>query len=312
MEQAIQLFGYLILTFLGFVVPIVGLLLSTFQEGLSKLTAQYESEKTQSEQNIREQLKKLAESEKTDVAEIEKTLDALKAIKRTAEAKLSYLNPRRQTFRLFLPLLISFGGVIGSLVINPNVPYVYLLLLGSLVCFVYAMSGLWNLLNIMVEVKKSVDSNRKDVETKTIELLSALVEKFEKGGQYFLRNVHIALDRRNIEKDVGEISLLINKKEEVKLGIENSEPRMAKNLEIGFTFRTEFIIERKSEYNVYAEQAIQIVRYNVNMLQGNTHMILTPVVITPLKEGDYKIRTFIKAENIESKGHELSLKVTAK
>lgn len=67
MEQAIQLFGYLILTFLGIVSPILVILLSLFREGISQLTIQYENEKSQSENNIKEQLKKMGEAGKTDV-----------------------------------------------------------------------------------------------------------------------------------------------------------------------------------------------------------------------------------------------------
>ena len=43
MDIALQLFGYLILTVLTIVVPIFIVLLSIFQEGVSKLSKQYEN-----------------------------------------------------------------------------------------------------------------------------------------------------------------------------------------------------------------------------------------------------------------------------
>ena len=55
MNIALQLFGYLILTVLAIVVPIFIVLLSIFQEGVSKLSAQYEIKKKQSEKNLEEQ-----------------------------------------------------------------------------------------------------------------------------------------------------------------------------------------------------------------------------------------------------------------
>ena len=116
MEQAIQLFGFLILTFLGIVSPILVILLSMFREGISQLTIQYENEKSQSKNNIKEQLKKIVEAGKTDVEGIEQSLNKLKAIKKTAETKLSYLNPRKQILRLYMPFLISFLGAILSLI----------------------------------------------------------------------------------------------------------------------------------------------------------------------------------------------------
>jgi|GEM_PF-3880021 len=94
-EQAIQLFGYLILTFLAVPAPILVILLSIFREGRSKLTIQYENERFQSEKNIRGQLKKIGEAEKADVEQIQQSLYKLKAIKKGAQTKLSYLNPKK-------------------------------------------------------------------------------------------------------------------------------------------------------------------------------------------------------------------------
>ncbi len=51
MDIALQLFGYLILTVLSIVVPIFIVLLSIFQEGVSKLSEQYENQKSQSEES---------------------------------------------------------------------------------------------------------------------------------------------------------------------------------------------------------------------------------------------------------------------
>ena len=79
-EQAIQLFGYLILTFLAVPAPILVILLSVFREGRSKLTIQYENERSQSEHNINEQLKKTGETGKADVEHIQLSLNKLKAI----------------------------------------------------------------------------------------------------------------------------------------------------------------------------------------------------------------------------------------
>ena len=139
MEQAIQLFGFLILAFLGVVGPILVILLSVFREGISKLTIQYENEKFQSEKNIKEQLKKIAEAENADVKEIEQSLKSLKALKMIAETKLSYLNPKTQILQLFLPLLIAFLGVILAILTKTNVYCVGLFITVSLICLVYTI-----------------------------------------------------------------------------------------------------------------------------------------------------------------------------
>lgn len=307
MEQAIQLFGYLILTFLGIVSPILVILLSMFREGISQLAIQYENEKSQSEENIKEQLKKIGEAGKTDVGEIEQSLNKLKAIKKTAETKLSYLNPKEQILRLYTPFLISFLGVILAILIKTNIYYVGLFIAISLICFVYSIVVLWKLLGIIIEVKKTIDDDKKDMDMKTINLLSALVEK---GSEYFLKAVYININDKKLQDDTGKITVSVDKKQEQKIGITNLETRMAKNIEIGFIFPLDFIIERTDYYSIYTTKTNQVVRYETNLIHGNTTQMLFPLIITPLKEGDYKIRTFIKAENIESTYKNLNLKVT--
>lgn len=307
MEQAIQLFGYLILTFLGVVAPIFVILLSVFREGMLKLTTQYESEKSQSEGNIKAQLKKIGDAKNTDERAIKQGLNALKAIKKTAKTKLSYLNPKIQTLRLFIPLLISFLGVVLAILTKTNINYVVLFIGVSLICFLYTMFVLWRLLDIIIEVRKTIDADQKDMNMKTIELLSALVEK---ETPYFLKNVYITIDQQEIKDKAGKITIPADKKQELKIAITNNESRMAKNVEIGFIFPPDFIIEKTNDYSIYTDETKQIVRYESNVIHGNTDWKLGSLIVTPLNQGDYKIKTFIKAENIESLYRDLNLKVT--
>ena len=128
----------------------------------------------------------------------------------------------------------------------------------------------------------------------------------------FLKAVYINIDDKNIQDDTGKITVSMDEKQELKTGITNSELRMAKNIEIGFIFPLDFIIEKTNYYSIYTTKTNQLVRYETNLIHGNTNQMLNPLIITPLKEGDYKIKTFIKAENIESTYHNLNLKVIEK
>ncbi len=314
MEQAIQLFGYLILTFLGIVAPIMAILLSVFNEGILKLTTQYENEKAQSEANIREQMKGKEEAKGLDIAKIEQSLKELKAIKKSAKIKLSFLNPKRVVSRVFILLLISFLGVILSLLSDSNSYICYASVLVSIACFCYALFILWKLLGVVIEVRKTIDEEKRDIymktierDMKTIELLSALVRK---ESQYFLKNVYIAIDDKKIKDNAGEITMSAYKKQELKIGIINSELRMAKNIEIGFTFPSDFIVEKTAYYSIFTSKTSQVVRYKSSFIHGNTDLKLSPLIITPIKVGEYKIGTFIKAENIETINRDLNLKVT--
>jgi hypothetical protein len=51
MESAITLYGYLLLTFLGIIIPLLGILLSLFREGIEQLSAQYKNQKSNSDKN---------------------------------------------------------------------------------------------------------------------------------------------------------------------------------------------------------------------------------------------------------------------
>ena len=308
MEQAIQLFGYLIIAALGFVLPVVTILLSVFQEGVTKLATQYETEKRQSEENIKEQFQRKAEKAGIDVSAIEESLKKLKSIKKAAETKLSYLNPRKIIIRLFIPLIIAFLGVIATFFILYFTNYYYLYpLLVSLIAFSYAIVVLWKLVGIIVEVKKIVDIDTKARDGRTIELLSALVEKT---GQYFLKRVYVTLDGTDIKDDSRIVTAQTNVKQELKIGVQNHESRMAKNIEFGFTFPANFIIEKKDYYSIYRDEKQQIIRYTIDHIHATTHQLFEPLIITPLEQGDQKINTFIKAENIEATSRNFTIKVS--
>ena len=302
MDQSIQLFGFLVLTFLGFIVPILGILLSIYQEGVSKLVSQYNNEKSQSEKNIKEQLKKM---EETDSKQIRRSLDELESIKKTAESKLSYLNPKKQIIKIFSCLIISFLCIV--LVLSNLLGKLYLILL-ALICFSYAVFILWKLLEVIFEVQKIIDCDKNDEDSKIIQLLSSLVQKEEKN---FLKNVDITVNNINVKEGMNEITLKSDKKEELIIGVMNNEARVAKNIEIGLIFPSDFIVEKGSSYSVYTDKTSQIVRYNESIVHGNTHLKweVGRLVITSLKKGQYAIKTFIKAENIESTYRNLNLKV---
>ena len=329
MEQAIQLFGFLILTFLGIVVPILVILLSIFREGIQKLTTQYENEKNQSEDNLKDQFKQKTEvikakldvkEMKGNLKELNNSIDKLEKMKKTAEKKLSSLNPKKQILNLFIPLLISFLSLIAALITKDYWYCVASLVFISALTFTYSVVVLWRLLNTLIEVRETLceekqekENRRSNWESKTIEIFSGLLEKETPNllKEMFLEDIHIMIDDSKI-KDAGEIKIGANKKQEIKVGIINSETRMAKNVEIGFCFPPDFIIEKTNYYSIYTGKKEQIVRYTASTIQGDTNLILSPLITTPLKTGIYSINTFIKAENIEVKNHRLNIEVTPK
>jgi len=314
MELAIQLYGYLILTFLTIVVPIFVILLSIFREGLSKLSTQYENERSMNEKNIDAQVNQLAEVAKADRTKVEKqveeiriSLKTLKKMNRNAKAKLSYLNPKTQVLWLFILLTISFLGAILAILNVDKIKIVGLFIVISLICFGIAVVRLWKLFGVIIEVRKTIDEDKKDREMKTIELLSVLTEK---ETQEFLKDIYVAIDDKEIRDDTGETTMQINTKKSLKIGINNNEYKMAKNIEIGFVFNPDFIIEKQSYYSsVYVDKVKTIPRYYVPLIQGRTDLKLEPLIVTPIKEDKYKIETFIKGENIKPTTHYFNINV---
>ncbi|MHA1294307.1 MAG: hypothetical protein ACTSQJ_16790 [Promethearchaeota archaeon] len=297
MELAIQLFGYLILTFIGVVIPFFVVLLSIFHEGISKLIAQYKQEKLLTEENLKIQLKKLAETEKTDVKKIEQSIEQLKINEKTAKRKLSYLEPKKQIIQLFIILLLAFIGILLTLITKTNIYGIPIFFVISVVLFFLAIYLLGRLLCVLIEVKEIIARDKKEMLNKIIELLS----KTAKGSQYFLQKAYININNTNIDNDDKEFNLEINSKNYLNISINNSERRMAKNVEIGFVFPSDFIIDKTGNYSTYTdENGDQIVRYYTSAIQGNTKLLLKPLVVTPITEGSFQIKTFIKAENIES------------
>jgi len=307
MELAIELSGYLILSILGFVLPVAAILLSIYHEGLSKLAQRYKTEVFQSEEN----LKTIAKAEKTDLEALQQSIKQLEATKRKARNKLSYLNPRKQIIRLFIPLVLAFLAVVVTSILIGTSLYYGLILLISLTGFVYALIVLWNLIGIIVEVRGIIDAEKKATETSTVELLTSLAREIvDRTGEYFLKETYITVSDKDISDDSLKITLQANSKEELKIGVQNHETRMVKSVEIGFIFPTNFIIEKTGYYSIYRDEKQQVVRFKETIIHGKTHVHFGPLIITPLEKGDHKIDTFIKAENIESTYRDLTIKVT--
>ncbi|MGD1010564.1 MAG: hypothetical protein ABR951_10480 [Candidatus Aminicenantales bacterium] len=304
MESAITLYGYLLLTFLGIIIPLLGILLSLFREGIEQLSAQYKNQKSNSDKNLLEQMKKQSESGQANIPEIQESILELKAIKKTADKRLSYLDPKKQLLRLFLFLFIAFLLTLTALLIKDNLLIKGAAVALSLFFFSSTLYILWKSLGILVEVKETIDTHRGERESKVIELLSSSVS-----GVY-LKDIYPQINGKNINNDKTQIDLTLNVKTMLKIAIDNSEKKMAKSVEIGFIFPREFLIEKSDSYSIYTgEDGNQVVRYKTEQIQGITLQLFPALVLNPMKEGDFIVRTFIKAENIEAKYYIVLFKV---
>lgn len=320
MKLALELLGNLVLTFLGFVLPVVGLLLPVFQQGFSLLTEQYENKKQQAEENIKTQIKKLGKNganKDLDTNELQNNLDKLEKIKEEADKKLSLLVPKKQVIRFFVPLVLAFSFIeLACFIVNKKIVLHHLLpsldkllFSASIFLFIYTLYILWSLLDIIIEAKGAIDEFKSKEERENRQALVSIMKKTKKGMSYFLEKIYIKAENKKVNQGKPVVTLTAQEKRELEISIKNAERRMAKNLEIGFIFPLDFMIEKKSSYSIYSGKHSQIVRYKTDFLHGDTNLILKPLTITPLKTGTYKIKTFINAENIETIDRKFTFKV---
>ncbi|TRZ52241.1 MAG: hypothetical protein D4S01_03265 [Dehalococcoidia bacterium] len=312
MDEGIKLFGFLILTMLGLTVPVVAILLSVFQKGIANLASQYESERSQAEKNIQDKIKQMAEAGEAgniDVTAVQRSLDELKSIEKAAKSKLSYLNPKKLVARLFISIIIALCGVFVALVFAGGIYKLVVVI--SVAAFVYAIYVMWRTMGIMFEAKAAIDADeRRDTEQITGLLSGILAKVGATTAQYFLERVSTYLDGTAIKDESFAKTLKANEKLPLKISFVNFEKRMAKRVEVGFIFPQEFIIEKSDGYQIYRDEKVQIVRYNVEEVQGDTHYLFaSELTITPLQKGDWQVRTWIKAENIESIYRAITIKV---
>jgi len=314
MDIALQLFGYLILTVLAIVVPIFIVLLSIFQEGVSKLSEQYENQKSQSEKNLKKQWAKQTRLKKSDkVEEIKEKIKKIKQVikkiesdKKTAKTKLVYLDLRKQMARLFILLMISFSGIVLATLIKDDISFTILISLVSLVSvvpFILAVIILWKLLGIIIEVKKIIDDEKRETETKTVDALLALQDKLKgekKETPLFLKDVYLKIEGKSIKEEEEEFEFPVNSKRELEVIFHNDEEVMVKNLEAGIVLPSDFVVEKSNRYRITTDtNGNQTIRYEMDKTHGRTNVRFLPLIFTAIAEGKYDIRTFIKAENIK-------------
>jgi hypothetical protein len=293
---------------MGFVAPVLSILFSLFPKGVKSLANKYENEIKKSEENLTNETNK-KKGENLDVPAIEKNLKIIGQNRIQAEDKLSYLNPLRLIPKIFLPFIFSLLGVIPLFL---KVPLWVTLASFSLsfILFLLGLRTLWKSFSVLVEVAEIVNTSKEDNESKQIELLSTLVEK-SGDKSLFLdpEKINIKFNDENLITS-SKLIFTINKKYDLSVVIVNSDERMAKNVEVGFTFPLDFLVEKTPNVSsIYTGDNKQIIRFNEDVIQGNEKNIQGNMQITFLKLGDFPVQVFIKGENIKPKKTSFSIEI---
>jgi hypothetical protein len=297
MNTLLSFYCYLLLSFLAILVPLFSILLSIFRAGVLKLGAQYQNEIASSRMSLQEQTAKSDKPGEVDIPAIKKIIKELEKAKKRSENKLSLLNPQKQTLSLFVLFMSALLAVIPTALIKTPIYLRLLPFLGSLILFSLAMYKSWKLIGIIVEIRTNVDDNQQRTETTMIELLTIISKQRQ---SEFLREIHLSISGNPIKDDDAILNLMVNVPKELEVSFVNNEKRMASRVEVGFVFPRDIMIGKTGSISIYtAQNGTQYIRYNLDVVHAHTEWILSKLKVTAINPGDFKIKTWIRAENIE-------------
>ncbi|MDO8524782.1 MAG: hypothetical protein Q7R99_04125 [bacterium] len=208
----------------------------------------------------------------------------------------------------FAPFLLS---LIGVAVILQNIPTIafFIVLIVSLLSFLYGIYILWASLSVLIEVTEIIGTIKKEKEEKIIELLSSLVEKSGADSLFIKeKEVQAKFNNKYLKKDEGFV-FSVNKKYDIPISINNASDKMAKKVEVGLIFPKDFLIENTSNFSIFTTEKDQIIRFNNEVVQAHESFIKGKIGITFLGVDEYKIYTFIKGENVKYYNFNFKIKV---
>ena len=313
MEDIIlQIYGTLILTFIGFVVPILTVALSFFPEGIKVLTRNYENEQKQAEKNLEEELKKKGEKG-VDYDALTRNIAILQDSKNKASRRLFYMNPGAILSRSGLALGIALVAFLSSLFLLNEAFLVPLTLATiSIASLLWAVVIFWNVIEIIVEASTAVQAIQKTAEEKTLELLSALVDNSKSASDSMFidqKKIHIYFSDEEVTP-AKEYTFSVNNKHDVKIKFKNLSDRMLKTAELGFTFPEEFLIEKTDNISsIFTGEKEKIVRFKHDHIQANESYLEGKIGITFLKVGTFDVDYFVKGENLKNATTKFKIKV---
>lgn len=307
-----QIYGTFILTLAGFVLPVIAIALSAFPEGVKALRENYENQQKQSEENLREELKKKKIGGDIDYAVLVKNIKKLKSQKEKAESRLQYLNPVNILSKSAFAIGVSAVSFLLGTIFYLSPYYVaYTLFLISVLSVVWAIVIFFNSIGIIIEASFSVQNIQRTTNEKIIELLSTIADNTNqdvaslfinpKDIEVFFHDEEVFLDK--------EYSFAVGKKQKIKISFTNLSSFMLKTVELGFIFPSEVLIEGKSTLNIQTSDEEKIIRFKHDHIQSKVHQQEGFIEITFLKTGIFDILAFVKGENLKRKSIEFKVKV---
>ena len=309
-----ELLGNLILLFTGFILSILTISLSIFNDGIRNLRDKYENEKKQTIENISQIAKK------TNLNNVQIILTELSNKEKETNRKLRYLTPQKLLLWNGIPFALAFVFLSTFIfTLTLDLPYKSRILLSiaslMIVSFGAGLYHFYKSIFVIIEASDIYQQKSQSRDITTRELLTRIVENTKHSSDLPLfvkpEKVKVYLDGIEI-KDKLVISHSANRKRVIKVTLLNSSDLMLKNNELGLGFPPEFLIERTEGDNItslYTGGKQQIVRFNDEYIHSHERNNLGEINVTFLKAGEYDVDFFVKAENLVQKRVDFKLKI---
>ncbi|MES2288007.1 MAG: hypothetical protein V4547_20130 [Bacteroidota bacterium] len=313
LQTIFQIYGALILTMAGFVIPILAIGISFFPDGVKLLEETYENQQKQAENNLKNELTKQKKG-RVNIEALSKNIVLLKKEKNKARKKLHYLNPKNIVFSGAFSLtgaLISFS--VGVAMYPQHASVLVALFLLSLILVVYVLVVFWNSIQIIIEASTAVQDRKRTSEDKIFELLTAIVENTAQSGSksMFIKEseVGIKFDGQVISPEK-EFIFSANKEHSIKIAVVNYSDYLLKTVEWGLILKPEFLVEETSNItSLFTDEAQKIIRFKHNIIQAKSDIQEGVLKVTFLKTGSFNCQVFVKGENYKNKKVSFKIKV---
>ena len=296
MDQSMTLFGYLVIAFLGFVVPVLGLLFTVYQGGIDRIKIKYENKKAEAEKARRDLMAAFTAGgiHKDEFKEYKKRLKELEireiTVRRTANSRMSYLDMRKVAIGLAAPLAASMVAVLSYFMVTA--PYKIGTAIFALIAFSYSVSILARLLDVVIEMTRLADRESKAMNARIMEALSENPEHAR------VKELKLLIDGIEVS---GKNPLTISSgdERELKVEIQNPGKVTARNAVLAITMDPAVIISPKNYYSIIRTGSSVAVSYAMDFISPDNSFVGGPLVIKVNAPGSYKAGTVMKADNSE-------------
>lgn len=156
---ALELFGNLIITFLGIFTPLITILMNISKDGILALEKTHKATKAIMDQEVRAS----AGAATVDHKQMKSYINRIEKTIKDHNKSLKLLRPRRQFFRTFCTLMVSFI-LLEVFISIPQTIYVSTLsissnwaLCGSIFAFGFALYIVWQVLTTLIKVRELIE-----------------------------------------------------------------------------------------------------------------------------------------------------------